>query len=284
MRRDPTLLKVATVGMGCWLITTKAILVRLKALPLRTDPCDAVGAFAVMTVVVIAAGNLLRRLPGRADARPRAQKVYRLRSLQAIVIGTMALLVSDVVALVRQSFLWVHGAYRGQIPAVLGLLAAVAIGAQLLIRAAGPNPLPVGVTWPKRGGVLAILAIVSLVICPAWPTDRNSEIAHIGTVTLGALVLFVPMRFLVAELVPFATEEDGEIRAPKHSPALLICGLAFGAFGFWAETMELGTAVRHVAGVALVVAATLVGYASLAAPLGFVVNRNRTIERVRLGR
>src|SRR5262249_36288521 len=132
------------------------------------------------------------------------------------------------------------------------------------------------------GGVLAILAILSLLICPAWPTDLNSEAAHIGTVTLGALVLFVPMRFLVAELVPYASEEDGEIRAPKKSPAMLICGLAFGAFGFWAETMELGTALRHVAGVALVLAATLVGYASLAAPLGFFVNRNPTTEHPRL--
>ena len=111
MRRDTTLLNAATVGMGCWLIATKSILVRLKTLPLiRVTRLER---FAVMTVVVIAVGKLLRRFPERADARPQAQKMYRLRSLQAIVIGAMAMLVSDVVALVRQSSLWVHRARGG---------------------------------------------------------------------------------------------------------------------------------------------------------------------------
>ena len=271
-RRNTTFANMLSVGVAIGLILAKATLVRLKAAPLRSDPCDAVGAFAVLTVLLIAAGTLVRRLRKVADDA-RLQAVYGLRSQQAVVLAAMGMVAGDLIALCRHPSLWLHSSRSVEIVMVLGSLAAAAIGTESLIivqRRDLPELVPARLRW---GALLAALAIISLVICPEWPIYSASETAHVLTVTLGALVLFVPMRILVVEFVPHRSGEGGQ--DGSHLSAVLTIGALLGAFGFWAETAKLGTAVRHISGPVLVLAVLTLAYASLATPLGFTFSRKQ---------
>lgn len=250
------------------LIASKAILVRLRIPPLRLDPCDAVGSFAVLTVALIAVASFLRRW--RRDLETAGLRVvYELRSHQAVVLAAIATLVADAIALGRHPSWWVRNNGRGEMLVVLCVLAAVSVAAQFSILAVRRNLSQSTMSRPKRVAFVAGFAIMTLVACPdTW----RSTAAHVFTVTLGALVLFLPMRLLLVEIVPTGySGSENAFGAIRREWTLLMSGVLLGAFGFWAEAMKLGT----VAGSSLVSAVLLVAYLCVAAPLGFTVSRRQ---------
>lgn len=155
----------------------------------------------------------------------------------------------------------------------LGVFAAVAITTQLLILAA-QRTLPQDASTRWKWAALALAAaILLLVFCPEWPSDNNSQTAHILTVVLGALVVFLPMRFLLPVLVPFKPNEEhggGTLfqSAASEWSALLVGVLMF-AFLFWADIHKWGGALHYMRPM-VAIAPLLVAYALLGKPLGLV--------------
>ena len=95
---------------------------------------------------------------------------------------------------------------------------------------------------------------------------------------LGALVVFVPMRFLLPVFVPYKSDEVHG-GTPLFSTAsewgALLGGVLMGAFGFWADTHKWAGALRSVRPV-LAIAPLLLAYAFLGESLGFVPRGSQT--------
>jgi hypothetical protein len=106
-----------------------------------------------------------------------------------------------------------------------------------------------------------VVAIVVLTVCPEWPIYNSSTTAHILTVVLGALVVFIPMRLFVPELV--LNRSDAQRETTSFGTAREWTSLAGGVvvelFGFW----------LHVPIVVGRIAELFIAYAVLGTPLGF---------------
>lgn len=275
----PTSLKrnsAAVFGLITVLLITKRSLVLLKVPPLRSDPCDAVGAFALITiafVVVVSSFDRYRKGPLSA-----LQGLYDLRSQQAVVLAVFITITADAVALGRHPAIWISVVSPIHLFALLGTLAVVAVATQLLIFVAQRTPTQAGSTRWRRVAFTALLAIAVLIFCPEWPIDNNSTTAHILTVAIGALVLLVPMRLLLPELVPYRSDghRESSVASAAREWMSLVAGVLMGAFGFWVNARNSGGALRHMhlAVVVLAIAGLLVAYSFLGAPLGFAGSLN----------
>jgi hypothetical protein len=128
---------------------------------------------------------------------PDAYGLHAIRSQQAVVLAVFITLAAYTVALTRHPSMWISAVSRNSLLAWLGIFTAVAVAEQLLTLVAQRTLPRVGPTRWERAALAPALAILLLIFCPEWPSDNSSTTAHILTVVLGALVVFVPMRFLL---------------------------------------------------------------------------------------
>lgn len=199
---------VVVFGLAVVLVFAKYNLTRLMMIPLRQDPCDAVAIFAFTIIILIPLVSLVRAFgPYRKGPASAAQCLHAIRSQQAVVLAVFITLAADTIALARHPSMWISTGSHNELLAWLGIFAAVAFAGQLLTLAALRTLPPVGPTRWKQATLAPALAILLLIFCPEWPSDNSSTTTHILTVVLGALVVFVPMRFLLPVFVPHESDE-----------------------------------------------------------------------------
>ena len=234
------------LGMVAVLGFAKYNIARLTvATPFSQDPCDAVWAFAFFTIALIVVVSVVRAFrPYRNGSASTAQGIFIIRSQQAFALAVFITLVADVIALARHPSMWISAASRNKLLVWLGVFAAVSLATILL-----------------------------LVLCPEWPSDNSSQTAHTFPVVLGALVVFVPIRFLLPVLVPFESDEEHwgrKLVGTVSEWSVLLGGVLMFAFGFWADTHRWGGTLRYLRSI-LAIAPLLVAYAFLGEPLGLAV-------------
>jgi hypothetical protein len=273
---QPTSLKsnsAVIIALITVFLITKHSLVALNVPPLRSDPCDAVGAFALITIIFIVITSLVRAF----DRHPKSLSsallpLYLLRSQQAVVLAVFITIAADVVALGRHTAMWVNLVSPTYLLVLLGNLAVIGVTAQFLIFVVQRTPSQTqSIRW-SLVVFTALFAIAVLVFCPEWPHDHDSTTAHILTVAIGALMVFVPMRLLLPELVPYGSNAhrkrsvSGAVRE-WLSP---VAGVLMGAFGFWVNSISVDGALRHAHPSAFVlsIAGLLVANAFLGESLG----------------
>lgn len=277
----PAILKrnwMIVFGLAILLLVVKRVLVRARFAPLASDPCDAVNAFALLSILTVMIGSAWAAMRRSRAGVTRAWKaVYTLRSQQAIVLAVFALLIADAVALVRQPEMWIERTSRDQVLFALAALAfSACIAEAMLLRS--QRRLVIGTPQPRQIVVAAAPAIAVLIVCPEWPFDVSTPTAHILTVAAGATILFFFLRLLVCELVP-GTETDRKQKwliTSRWSGGFLLGGILLGALGFWVDAHRASDPFRHLHLAPLTVAlgGLLLAAGALGEPLGFVKSRS----------
>ncbi|HEY3706361.1 MAG TPA: hypothetical protein VGL22_14965 [Terracidiphilus sp.] len=235
-------------------------LVSLGVAPVGTDPCDGVNAFAFFAIVFIAIGSIVRLFSGHGSSFP-VRDLYSLRSQQAALFAIFITFMAEIIALARNPATWIGIVSPTRLFALLGGLTAVTVAAQLLILVTQRNEISLTSLRWTRTVVPIVVALVALTICPEWPTDSPSRTAHILTVALGALVVYVPMRLVLPEIVLSGSDVNHEKAAygTAREWALLLIGISVDLFGFF----------RHVPILGADIAQLFIAYALLGPPLGF---------------
>jgi hypothetical protein len=115
-------------------------------------------------------------------------------------------------------------------------------------------------------------AIVVLTVCPEWPTYNSSRTAHILTVAVGALVVFIPLRLFLLELMPNGSDVYGETTTfgTRREWTLLLVGVAVYLCDFW-PVVRKAIGPMHLPDF-------LIAYAVLGAPLGFARRLKKSIQ------
>src|ERR1700690_649665 len=109
---------------------------RLRSIiPFGDDPYDAVGSFGTIVGMLIAFLSLVRAFrPYRKQPPTKAQCVYLVRSQEAVVLAVLLTLLADTVALARHPSLWARAVSGRELVLLLGGVAVIALGVQLLVR------------------------------------------------------------------------------------------------------------------------------------------------------
>jgi len=184
-------------------VFAKYNLTRLRVPPFGLDPCDAVMHFAFFTMVLALIGSLRALRPYKEGLTYAAQNAYVGRSQQAAALAGFSALMAHVVALARHPSMWVRADWRSQLLVWLGVFAAVPVAMELLVLAGQPIRTLAVSPYRNRAALACSLALIALVFCPEYGSDLSSETAHILTVILGGLVVFVPIGYLLHFLVPY---------------------------------------------------------------------------------
>jgi hypothetical protein len=253
-----------------------------NVIPFGDDPYDAVGSFAVIVGGMVALLSFLRAFWPYREAPTMAQRVYLVRSQEAVVLAVFITVATDVIAMARHPSMWMGAASRNKLIALLGVLLIIAAGVQWLIRAAQEKLGGFGTT---RWAVPASVTLLAMLILAGYPERLiNGTATHLFTVVAADLLLFALMRFLLIALVPYPPDDEqtGELAARGGFPTAgqrwaiaLLAGILIGAFVFLGEmgegssTLPWGRLVL-VASVfiSLGLAGILIAYAFLGKPLG----------------
>jgi hypothetical protein len=243
-------------------------LVSLRA-PLGTDPCDGVNLFAGITIVLIAIGSTLRMFNGHHSSSP-LRYLYIVRSQQAVLFAIFITFTAEIIALIRNPETWIRNRFAEPVFALLGALTAVTVATLLLILVTQRNRISLSSLRWTHTILPVVIAIVALTVCPEWPTYSPSRTAHILTVALGALVVFIPMRFLLPEIVLNGSDvhRDATTFGSGREWTLLLGGVAVVLFGFF----------RHVPIFVDRLATLFIAYALLGAPLGFAGSPKNSMQ------
>lgn len=250
--------------------------VSLRA-PVGTDPCDGVNAFAFYTIAFIALGSLVRMLRVRHASSP-LRYLFTVRSQQAVLFAIFITFVAEIIALIRNPERWIGNRFAELLFALVVALTVVTVATLLLILFTQRNRISLSVsrvhgTAPVRSTTVrkwtrttlpVVVAIVILAICPEWPIDIPSRTAHILTVALGALVVFIPMRLFLSQIVVHGSDESDVLRetttfGTAREWTLLLLAVAVVLFGFF----------RHIPILVDRLAMLLIAYALLGTLLGF---------------
>jgi hypothetical protein len=269
--RINTVILVALTGL---FVFAQYNLARLTVTPFGLDPCDAVSHFAIFAVALGLFGSLRALRSYHERIAHSAREVYILRSQQAVALAVLITFSAHVVALARHPSMWMGADWRNQLLGWLAVFGAIAIAMELLIlrtrsiRAQGES------SRSQQAKLASLLALTVLVFCPEYGLAINSETAHILTVTLGALVVLVPMGYLLPVLVPHQSgDEDGSKPFFKTGSErrALIGGILLGAFLFWIDAYRTGPARALLPILKFMgpVMGLLVAYAFLARELGW---------------
>lgn len=243
-------------------------LVFLGVASVRTDPCDGVNAFAFYAMALIALGSIARLFSPRHSTSLRYY-LYTIRSQQAVLFALFITFMAEIITLTRNLSTWTKIVPPSRLFTVLGGLTAVTVATQLRIILRQRNKRWLSsIRWTRT--ILPIaFAIGALIICPEWPTDSPSSTAHMLTVALGALVVLIPMRMLVSEVVLNASDvhKKTTFGTPREW-TFLIAGIAVELIGFF----------RHIPLVILDVATLSIAYALLGIPLGFIGGTQKSMQ------
>jgi hypothetical protein len=257
---------------------------RLRGIiPFGDDPYDAVGSFGAIVGMLIALLSLVRAFrPYRKQPPTHAQRLYLVRSQEAVVLTVLVTLLADAIAMARHPSLWANAVSSRELIILLCGLAVIALAVHLLIR----NSLALvadsrSTAWGRV--VLSALSVTFvLAVYPEQLIQRTST--HLLTVVVGALVLFAPMRVQLVSLVPHERDEESTVATPPGTKALtswhrwgivVVVGIAIGGLAFLGELSEGSGAMplTHLLFVASVfvglgLAGLLIAYAFLGPALG----------------
>ena len=241
----------------------------LRVAPVGTDPCDGVNAFAFIVIAFIAIGSILRRFGGHGSSSP-VRDLYSLRSQQAALFAFFITFMAEIIALARNPATWIGIVSPTRLFALLGGLTAVTVAAQLLILVTNRNKISLHSLRWTRTILPVVVALVALTICPEWPTYSPSRTAHILTVALGALVVFIPMCLALPKIVLNGSDVNHEktTLGTALEWALLLCGILVVLFGFF----------QHVPILGAYVAKFFVAYALLGRLLGFTGGMKNSMQ------
>jgi hypothetical protein len=227
---------------------------------LGTDPCDAVNLFAFVTIALIAIVSLLRMFSGSSSP---LRYLYVIRAQQAVLFAIFMMFMAEIIALARNPEMWTRIVSPTRIFALHGALAAVTVATLLLILVTQRNRISLSSLRWTRTILPVVIAIVVLTVCPEWPTYSSSRTAHILTVAVGALVVFIPLRLFLPGLVLNGSDVYGETTTfgTRREWTLILVGVAVQLCDFW-PTVRKAIGPMHLPGF-------LIAYAVLGAPLGF---------------
>ena len=268
-------------------VFAKLNLNRLRVPPFGLDPCDAVMHFAVFTILLALIGSLRALLPYRGVTFP-TQESYVLRSQQAVALSAFVAFVAHAVTLARHPAMWVSADWRNQLLGWLGVFAAVPVVMELLVLVSQPTRTEAE-SRPRKVAILAcLLAFAVLVFCPEYDIDISSETAHILTVIVGGLVVFVPMGYLLPVLVPYESGErdnSGPFLNTSTEQVALLIGILLGVFLFWVDAHRAGSARPLLPILKFVgpVMGLLIAYAFFAEQLGLTSHKRVNRDKVATG-
>jgi hypothetical protein len=252
------------------LFAAHVIIHRLVSLgALGTDPCDGVNAFAFSTIAFIAIGFTLRMFSGHNSSSP-LRYLYIVRSQLAVLFAIFITFTAEIIALIRNPETWIGNRFAESVFALLGALTVVTVATLLLILVTQRNRISLSSLRWTRTILPVVIAIVGLTVCPEWPTYSPSRTAHILTVALGALVVFIPIRLLLPEIVLNRSDVHRETTTfgTAREWTLLLGGVAVVLFGFF----------RHVPSFVDRLVMLFIAYALLGALLGFAGGPKNSME------
>jgi hypothetical protein len=221
---------------------------------------------------------------------PALRYLFTVRSQQAVLFAIFITFVAEIIALLRNPERWIGNRFAELLFALVVALTVVTVATLLLILVMQRNRISldawrVGTAAAVRSATVRIwtrtilivmVAMIALTICPEWPIDSPSRTAHILTVALGALVVFIPLRLLLSEIV--LKGSDGHRETTTFGTArewtLLLGGIAVVLFGFF----------RHIPILVFDLGHLVIAYALLGALLGFAgspknVTRNAHVDK-----
>ena len=228
--------------------------------PVGTDPCDGVNAFAFFTIVFIAIGSIPRMFSDNRSWSP-VRYLYIVRSQQAVLFVLFITFTAEIIALVRNPRTWIGNHFAESLVGLICALTVVTLATLLLILFTQRNRISLTSLRWTRSMLPAVIAVVVLSVCPEWPTYSPSRTSHILTVALGALVVFIPMRLLLPEIVLNGSDGHRETGTSgiAHELTLLVGAVAVVLLSFF----------RHVPIFAGNLAMVFIPYALLGRLLGF---------------
>ena len=237
--------------------------------PVGTDPCDGVNGFAFFTIVFIAIGSTLQMFSGHHSSSS-LRYLYIVRSQQAVLFAIFITFTAEIIALIRDPEPWIGNRFAESEFALIGALTVVTVATQLLILVTQRNRISLSSLRWTRTILPVAIAIVVLTVCPEWPTYSPSRTAHILTVALGGLVVFIPMRLLLPEIVLNGSDRPRETTTfgTAREWTLLLGGVAVVLFGFF----------RHVPIFVGQLATLFIAYALLGALLGFAGSPKNSMQ------
>lgn len=268
MRVKPTLNSVVIAGLIAVFLIARHSLVALRLGPLRLDPCDAVNAFSVLAIFVIAAGFPMRRLLPAWRARSLAERqILLIRSQQAVVLAVFLNVAAALVGLGRHSTDWANAPIRNDVLFAVGSLALACITAQVTTAATWRTLAGSRMLRGKRVVVILTLVIAILTFCPEWPICSHSVMAHALTVACGAMIVLVPMRILLCDIGADRGLPCGRWPVPREWVSLTV-GILLGWVGFLPAIFTGQKGSGHIPVAAMTVGGLLLAYAFLGSPLG----------------
>jgi hypothetical protein len=212
--------------------------------------------------------------------------LFTVRSQQAVLFAIFITFVAEIIALLRNPERWIGNRFAELLFALVVALTVVTVATLLLILVMQRNRISldawrVGTAAAVRSATVRIwtrtilivmVATVALTICPEWPIDSPSRTAHILTVALGALVVFIPLRLFLPELVLNGSDVYGETTTfgTRREWTLLLVGVAVQLCDFW-PTVRKAIGPMHLPGF-------LIAYAVLGAPLGFARSLKNSMQ------
>ena len=246
-------------------------------IPFGDDPYDAVGSFGAIVAILVAVLSLVRAFrPYRRRPPTNTQRVYLVRSQEAVVLAVLLTLLADTVAMARHPSLWTGAPSGRELILLLGCIAVIALGVQSLIMNSQGATVTRSTRW-GRAVLAALIATFVLTIYPERLIQRTD--GHLLTIVIGNLVLFAPMRVMLTSLVP--CERGEELSGTKLLTSwhrwgiVVVVGVLIGAFAFVGEMGEgisqlPMSRLLFVASVfvALGLAGLLIAYAFLGSALG----------------
>jgi hypothetical protein len=254
-----------------------------NAIPFGEDPYDAIGSFGVIAAVLIAMESLFRAFrPYGKDRASHSQKLFLIRSQQAVVLAAFITFGADAIAMVRHPAMWAGTAAASRLAGLLAGVVIVAVAVQWMVRTGREGVSKAESRGGKRAATTILLAVLILALYPErW---MGNTATHLLTIVVGDCILFGTMRVLLAVLVP--EQEGGQpcgmaarsTRWPSGTQRwgiAVILGATIGLCAFLAE-MRDGAGVlpperlKFVACVfvGLGLSGLLIAYAFLAQPLG----------------
>jgi len=144
---------------------------------------------------------------------------------------------------------------------------------ELLVFGARSTRIQPASLYRKSALLTCLLSLAALAFCPEYAGDPINEPAHILTVMVGALVVLLPIGYLLPVLVPSESfdKSSNQVFFNTNSERLaLLVGVLLGALLFWIDAHRTEAARRLLPALKLIgpVMGVLIVYAFLAEQLG----------------
>lgn len=213
-------------------------LARLRITPFGLDPCDAVMHFAFFTMVLglICSLRAFRTYP--ENHLSGEQDCHVLRSQYAVALPASVAFLAYLVSLGRHPSMWIRATWRPQLVEWLGVLACVVIAMDLVTLTVQTIHTELNRISRTRSILACALALMVMGFFPEYGIGTSSESSHILTVIVGALIVLMPMHYLLPVLVPDRGGEKMSQQALFSSMkerVSLLCGVSLGIFLFWID-------------------------------------------------